>query len=80
MKIISTIMKGFINLYRYGISPFFPCHCRYIPTCSEYAIQACQKHHFVKASYLILKRILRCNPLTKGGYDPVPTNKIDISN
>ena len=46
--------------------------CRYIPTCSEYALQALEKYGAVKGTYLAVRRILRCNPLHKGGYDPVP--------
>ncbi|MBC8560371.1 membrane protein insertion efficiency factor YidD [Fumia xinanensis] len=48
-----------------------PC-CRYYPTCSSYAIQAVERFGAVKGSYLMVKRILRCNPLFKGGIDPVP--------
>jgi uncharacterized protein len=46
--------------------------CRYIPTCSEYALQAIEKYGAVKGTYLAVRRVLRCNPLHKGGYDPVP--------
>jgi len=46
--------------------------CRFIPTCSEYALEAVQKYGAVKGSYLAAKRILRCHPFSKGGYDPVP--------
>lgn len=48
-----------------------PC-CRFRPTCSQYAVEALQIHGAVKGSWLALKRILRCNPFCKGGYDPVP--------
>jgi len=47
-------------------------HCKYTPTCSEYAIQALRKYGAVKGSLLALWRFLRCNPFAKGGYDPVP--------
>lgn len=46
--------------------------CRYYPTCSEYAIQAYEKYGFIKGTVLTIWRILRCNPFSKGGYDPVP--------
>ncbi len=49
--------------------------CRYFPTCSEYAKQCYQKFNFVKASLLTTKRLLKCNPFSKGGYDPVPLTK-----
>lgn len=46
--------------------------CKFYPTCSHYGIEALEKHGAVKGTYLTIKRILRCNPFTKGGYDPVP--------
>ena len=61
-----------IRFYRRAISPLFPPRCRYIPTCSEYALEAVEKYGAVKGSFLAAKRILRCNPFHKGGYDPVP--------
>ena len=61
-----------IRLYQRFISPLTGAHCRYYPTCSQYAIEALKKHGFVKGSILSAKRILRCNPLFKGGVDPVP--------
>ncbi len=50
-------------------------HCKYSPTCSNYAIGAYEKFNFFKASFLTFYRILRCNPFSKGGYDPVPLTK-----
>lgn len=47
-------------------------NCRFIPSCSEYGIEAINKHGSLKGSFLTIKRILKCNPLTKPGYDPVP--------
>lgn len=47
-------------------------HCIYTPTCSQYAIEALEKYGALKGSWLTCKRILRCNPFCKGGYDPVP--------
>lgn len=64
-----------INWYQNGISPNTPPKCRYIPTCSQYAKECYEKFNFVKASFLTTKRLLRCNPLFKGGYDPVPLTK-----
>lgn len=69
------IAKGFIFLirvYRKFISPLkVPC-CRFTPTCSEYAMEALKRYGAVKGLYLSVRRILRCNPFFKGGYDPVP--------
>jgi len=67
--------KGLIALvkfYRAAISPYRrPC-CRYYPTCSQYALEALEKYGAFKGGWLALCRVLRCNPLHKGGYDPVP--------
>lgn len=61
-----------IRFYRRSISPLFPPTCRYIPTCSEYGLTAIQRFGFVKGGWLTLRRICRCHPFRKGGYDPVP--------
>ncbi|SHI45482.1 membrane protein insertion efficiency factor YidD [Parasporobacterium paucivorans] len=71
--IIRTGMIKAIVFYRKYLSPLkTTTHCRYIPTCSEYAIEALERHGIIKGTYLALKRILRCNPFSKGGCDPVP--------
>lgn len=61
-----------IKFYQKYISSLTGPHCRFTPTCSQYAYMAYEKYGFFKASYLTIKRILRCNPLCKGGYDPLP--------
>lgn len=61
-----------INFYRSCISPRFPSCCRYVPTCSQYGLVAIERFGLFRGSWLTLKRILRCNPLHGGGYDPVP--------
>ena len=61
-----------IRFYRRQISPALPPCCRYFPTCSDYALQAVQKYGAVKGGWLAAKRVARCNPFHKGGYDPVP--------
>lgn len=61
-----------IRFYQSSISPLFPPSCRYVPTCSEYAVIAIQRYGFAKGSWMAFKRILRCNPWHPGGYDPVP--------
>lgn len=70
---MKKILIQLIKLYRNYISPLKgrPT-CIYVPTCSQYAIEAIEKYGVVKGSYLAVKRILRCHPFHKGGYDPVP--------
>ncbi len=62
------LIKG----YRKYLSPLKRTKCPYIPTCSEYGLEAVEKYGALKGGLLALWRILRCNPLSRGGYDPVP--------
>lgn len=72
---MKRILIKLIRLYQAGISPAkIPC-CRFSPTCSNYAIEALEKHGAIKGSALALWRILRCNPFCRGGWDPVPEPK-----
>ena len=64
-----------IRFYQKFISPLFPPVCRYQPTCSHYAIEAIKVHGAIRGSFMDFCRILRCNPLFPGGYDPVPPKK-----
>lgn len=64
-----------INFYRTAISPHTPAMCKYIPTCSQYGIEAIERFGAFKGSLLTIWRILRCNPWSRGGYDPVPEKK-----
>jgi len=61
-----------IKVYQRGISPYLGTNCKYYPTCSEYGKKAIKKHGAFKGLFLIVKRIGRCNPFSKGGIDPVP--------
>ena len=62
----------FVRFYQVAISPMLPPRCRYAPTCSQYAVEALQKHGAYKGSMLALRRICRCHPFGGSGYDPVP--------
>ena len=66
------VMIWLIRLYQKFISPIKPPSCRFTPTCSAYAVEAFQKRGFFVGFALTVWRILRCNPFSKGGYDPVP--------
>lgn len=68
---MKKMLIGIIRLYQRLISPLFPRHCRFHPTCSEYTVLALQKYGLGKGGYLALKRIVKCNPFNPGGYDPV---------
>ena len=61
-----------IRLYQVTLSPYMGRQCRYTPTCSNYALEALQKHGLLRGSWLAIKRILRCAPWGGSGYDPVP--------
>ncbi len=61
-----------VRLYQYAISPMLPPRCRYTPTCSQYAVEALQKHGALKGGWLAAKRIGRCHPWGGSGHDPVP--------
>lgn len=69
---MSFIIIFLIRIYQKTISPLLPSSCRFYPSCSNYSIEALQKHGFIYGLYLSVYRILRCNPLCKCGYDPVP--------
>ena len=71
---MNKIMIKLIDAYKKNTAGSNPT-CRYHPTCSTYSRQAFEKHNFFYASILSIWRILRCNPLSKGGYDPVPKTR-----
>ncbi len=68
--LVLTVIRG----YRYFISPFLGAHCRFYPTCSQYALTAVQQHGVTKGLWLGGRRLLRCHPWHAGGYDPVPAD------
>jgi len=68
---VKKIFLTLIRCYQVVLSPLFPPSCRFTPTCSQYAAQAIAQYGAGRGSYLALRRILRCHPFCKGGYDPV---------
>ncbi|WP_371365069.1 Putative membrane protein insertion efficiency factor [Sporomusa rhizae] len=70
-KVITWLVVGGITFYRQFISPLKPPSCRFVPTCSEYALQAIEKYGVVRGLIMAVRRILRCHPFHPGGYDPV---------
>lgn len=71
-KLLAIPFIYLIKFYRFFISPMLGSNCRHSPTCSEYGLIALKKYGVFKGIYLTTKRIIRCNSLFKGGYDPVP--------
>jgi len=71
MRVPALLGIGLVWLYRLTFGAFFPTTCKYHPSCSEYAVQALRRHGLVKGSILAGWRLLRCNPWSHGGYDPV---------
>ncbi len=69
---MKSFLLSLIRGYQAFVSPLLPSACRYTPTCSAYAFEAIEKHGPLKGFWLAFKRVLRCNPFSKGGYDPVP--------
>ena len=71
-KGLSAILIALIKVYQWTLSPLIGRSCRYTPTCSNYGLEAIEKHGPFKGSWLTLKRVLSCNPWGGSGYDPVP--------
>lgn len=66
---LKLVACGLIRFYQRSLSPLFPRRCRFYPTCSQYALEAFDKYGFLRALALTFWRILRCNPLSRGGVD-----------
>lgn len=71
-KPISMLFVGLIRIYQYMISPLLPASCRFSPSCSQYGVEAINKHGAIKGGYLTIKRICSCHPWGRHGHDPVP--------
>jgi hypothetical protein len=71
-KILTAPVILLIQAYRYLLSPLIGSHCRYTPSCSQYALDAVQAHGVVRGLWLAVKRVGSCHPWHAGGYDPVP--------
>jgi uncharacterized protein len=67
-RLVRMILRG----YQRAISPLLPRACRYVPTCSEYALEAVERHGAIRGGLLAAWRVLRCHPFAGSGYDPVP--------
>jgi putative membrane protein insertion efficiency factor len=72
MSPLAYLLRGVVRVYQVALSPLIGRQCRFLPTCSHYAMEALEKHGGVKGGWLAAKRIARCHPFAAAGYDPVP--------
>lgn len=72
MNLLAKLVESLIRFYQVAISPLLPSSCRFTPTCSQYTLDAVRTHGAIRGSWLGLKRISKCHPFHKGGFDPVP--------
>lgn len=69
---MKRLIVALVKAYQYAISPFLGNNCRFYPCCSEYSVEAIERHGALKGLWLAMKRIGRCHPWSAGGFDPVP--------
>jgi hypothetical protein len=70
-RIVKSFLLMLLRGYKWALSPMLPPACRYVPTCSEYAIEAVERYGAVRGTAMAVWRLLRCHPFVSGGYDPV---------
>lgn len=71
-KVFEVLLIGVVRIYQYTISPWLGKNCRFLPTCSEYAIEVIKSHGAIRGAYLAFKRVLKCHPFHEGGIDKPP--------
>jgi uncharacterized protein len=76
VRLMRLVLTAPIEVYRRVISPGLPRRCRYEPTCSQYAVQAIRRYGILRGAILAAWRLLRCNPLSHGGFDPVEDQRL----
>ena len=76
-KVATFPLLILIRVYQLIISPLLGSNCRFMPTCSEYAMESLRSYGLIKGSYLTIKRIGKCHPWGGHGYDPIPTKKVE---
>lgn len=72
MSPMARLLSAGVVAYQWTVRPIIGAHCRYEPSCSAYALEALSRHGAARGGLLAVRRVLRCNPWTTGGYDPVP--------
>jgi len=78
-QVAKFVVLQMLRGYKWALSPLFPPACRFVPTCSEYAMEAVDRYGAVRGGGMALVRLLRCHPFARGGYDPVQGLKPDSS-
>lgn len=71
----AKLLVAFVRVYQLTLSPFVGGSCRFLPSCSSYAIEALERHGAVRGSLLALRRLSACHPLGRSGFDPVPPSR-----
>jgi putative membrane protein insertion efficiency factor len=71
MKLAERIVLAALGAYRRFVSPYLPPACRFVPSCSEYALQAIQRHGIVRGGRMAIRRVASCHPFHPGGFDPI---------
>jgi putative membrane protein insertion efficiency factor len=72
MSLLARLLTILVRAYQFFVRPLLPPACRFVPSCSDYAVEALRTHGAVRGAWLAAWRIFRCNPFVAGGYDPVP--------
>src|SRR5262249_8874661 len=70
-NVVKFVALQLLRAYKWAISPLFPPSCRYVPTCSEYAMEAVERFGVIRGSAMAIARLARCHPFSRGGHDPV---------
>jgi putative membrane protein insertion efficiency factor len=68
---VTFFVLQLLRAYKWAVSPLLPPSCRFVPTCSEFAMEAVERHGALRGGWMAMGRLLRCHPLARGGYDPV---------
>ncbi|MFB3917145.1 MAG: membrane protein insertion efficiency factor YidD [Terriglobales bacterium] len=74
--LVQLVLRG----YKWLVSPMLPPSCRYVPTCSEYAMEAVERYGILRGGLAAIWRLLRCHPLARGGFDPVVSRRCECQN
>jgi hypothetical protein len=75
-QLARRILTGLVRGYQAVLSPLFPASCRFVPSCSHYALEVLQRKPLFEGLWLIARRLGRCHPLCRGGFDPVPPDRL----